>query len=381
MKRRKTFLPPHVSAFRDGRTGKMRYRFRRTGFTGGYFKAQLGTEAFREEYHAFMNPGAPSMTPTVARSKPGSIGELRGRYIDPITRLGPTKVTQTKVLAVIDRFCEGRLEHPVALVRFDHLDKIIAAAREKTMIRTPHGPRTVGGVEAARKLRKELIRFFEFAVKIKMRPDNPAAITQEIRVAAGERSTGYHTWTEEEIAAFRKTHAIGTRERLALEMLLWSGQRSGDVRLFGRQNIKDGRIWVKAGKTGKQGSIPVAPQLARAIVAIPSAGSMFFLVTHKGLPFSAKGFGNFFKDACIAAGLPHCTAHGLRKAIMRRMADLNVSNQGMKAISFHSRDDEVALYTRDANQRALADDAIAALSRWELSHDAQPARQREAGND
>ncbi len=338
----------------------------------------MGTEAFRVEYHAFMNPGAATVTPTVARAVPGSIGDLRGRYIDPITRLGPTKVTQGKVLAVIDRFCEGRLDHPVKLVRFDHLDKIIAAVREKSMIDTPQGPRTVGGIEAARKLRKELIRFFDFAVKVGMRGDNPAAITQEIKVPAGERSTGYHTWTEDEITAFRKKHPMGSRERLALEMLLWSGQRSGDVRLFGRQNIKDGRIWVKAGKTGKQGSMPVAPQLARAIVAVPSAGSMFFLVTHKGLPFTAKGFGNFFKDACTAAGLPHCTAHGLRKAIMRRMADLNVSNQGMKAISFHSRDNEVALYTRDANQRALADDAIAALSEWELSQQPPDVRQKEA---
>jgi hypothetical protein len=43
-----------------------------------------------------------------------------------------------------------------------------------------------------------------------------------------------------------------------------------------------------------------------------------------------------------------------------------LANQTMKAISFHSGDDEVALYTRDANQKRLADDAITALSDWEM---------------
>ena len=373
---RRRFLPKYVSEFR-GERGKMRLRFRRKGYPGGYFAAELGTEAFRAEYHAFMHPNEATETPAIQRATPGTIGELRARYMDPIDRLGPTKVTQDKVRAIIERFCEGRIDHPVASVRFDHLDKIISKTRESRLIDTPRGPRKVGGIEAAKKLRKELIRFFGFAVKLEMRSDNPALITQEVRVAAGERSTGYHSWTEDEIAQYRARHALGTRERLALEMLLWAGQRSNDTRLFGRRNIKDGRITVRASKTGKPGEILVAPQLAAAINAMPPNGTMFYLITHKGLPFSQKGFGNFVKDACIDAGLPHCSAHGLRKAIMRRMADLNISNQGMKSISFHSGDNEVALYTRDANQRRLADDAINALSDWEVSHLLPAVRQQE----
>lgn len=372
---RRRFLPKYVSEFRD--RGMTRLRFRRKGFKGGYFTADLGTEEFRVEYHAFMNPGPRGEAPAVERAKPGTIGELRARYFDPIARLGPTKVTQDKVRAVIERFCEPRMDNPVALVTFEHIDRILAKTMTPTTIDTPRGPRKVGGIEAARKLRKELVRFFDFAVKIKMRPDNPVMLSQEIKVAAGERSKGYHTWSEGEIEQFRARWALGTRERLTLEMLIWSGQRRSDVRLFGRQNIKDGRIWINAAKTGKEGSIPVAPQLLRAIVAMPANGSMFYLVTHKGLPFTAAGFGNFFKAACVDAGLPHCTAHGLRKAMMRRMAELNLANQTMKAISFHSGDDEVALYTRDANQKRLADDAITALSDWEMSQSVPDVRHKE----
>jgi len=373
---RRRFLPKYVSEFRS-QHGKPRLRFRRKGFPGGYFNAELGTEEFRIEYHTFMNPGDRKESPALDRAKPGSIGELRARYFDPIDRLGPTKVTQDKVRAVIERFCEPRMDNPVAFVTFEHIDRIIAKVKIPATVETPRGPRKVGGIDAAKKLRKELIRFFDFAVKIGMRTDNPVRLSQEIKVAPGERSKGYHAWTEEEIEQFRRRHKLGTRERLALELFLWSGQRRGDVRLFGRQNIKNGRIWIKAGKTGKDGSIPVAPQMLEAIVAMPPNGTMFFLATHKGLPFSAAGFGNFFKDACIEAGLPHCSAHGLRKAIMRRMADLNLGNQTMKAISFHSGDDEVALYTRDANQKRLADDAISALSAWELSHSQDDVRQKE----
>ena len=366
---RRRFLPKYVSEFLD-RHRKPHLRFRRKGWPadGKYFKSVLGTEAFRAEYHAFMNPEENREPPSVERAKVGSIGELFARYCSPVERLGPTKVTQGKVRAVLERFVEGRHEWPASMAKFDDLDEIIASARSKATIETDYGPRIIGGVDAAKKLRKELIRMFEFGVKLGMLPNNQAALTSPVKVAVGERSKGYHPWTEDEIQMFRDRHALGTRERLALEMLLWSGQRRGDVRLFGRTNIVNGRIVMTAGKTGKDASIPVAPQLARAIMAMPSNGTLFFLVTHKALPFTAAGFGNWFRDACDEAGLPHCTAHGLRKAIMRRMANLQISNQGMKAISLHSKDDEVALYTRDANQSMLADHAIATVSQWEMSN-------------
>jgi integrase len=37
-------------------------------------------------------------------------------------------------------------------------------------------------------------------------------------------------------------------------------------------------------------------------------------VTQYGRAFTVAGFGNRFRDRCHEAGLPHCTAHGLRKA-------------------------------------------------------------------
>lgn len=55
-----------------------------------------------------------------------------------------------------------------------------------------------------------------------------------------------------------------------------------------------------------------------------------------------------------------------------------ISNQGMKSVLFHSRDNEVALNTRDANRKRLADDAISALSAWKVSH-LSPRRETSGG--
>ncbi|WP_150131778.1 hypothetical protein [Sphingomonas carotinifaciens] len=52
------------------------------------------------------------------------------------------------------------------------------------------------------------------------------------------------------------------------------------------------------------------------------------------------------------------------------MAELGTGNQSMKAVSGHSKDNEVAHYTAQADQRRMADDAIAALARWERARDA-----------
>jgi hypothetical protein len=82
--------------------------------------------------------------------------------------------------------------------------------------------------------------------------------------------------------------------------------------------------------------------LQSAIDAMPAVGLTTLLVTAYGKPFTAAGFGNWFGDKCRAAGLPRCTAHGLRKALARRAADQGVQQQGLKALGQWSNDREVA---------------------------------------
>ncbi len=280
-------------------------------------------------------------------------------------RLGPSIVTQTKVRNILERFSEGRQDRPVKGIRFEHIDAIIAKARIKTV---DAKGRNVGGIEAARKLRKELRRFFTFARKLGWISVNPVDDSNAVKVSPSERSTGFYTWTESDIAKYRSHWPIGTKQRLAMELMLWTDQRKVDAVHLGRQHIRNGKFAIRQSKTGKLLTLPIVAPLAAAIDAMPPTDALCFLVTEWGRPFSVKGFGGWFRRQCDVAGLPQCTAHGLRKATMRRMAELEMPNKTMKSVSGHSKDDEVARYTEAANQERLADGAMKRLAEWEMSN-------------
>lgn len=362
------FLPKHVTKF-ESQHGTTRYRFRKAGVPGGYFTAALGTEEFRAEYAAFMNPGVIAPPERISKAVPGTLDDLLDRYMSVPERLGPSSITQSKVRAVLEDFRNGdrpRGGRMVRTVTFESIDKIVA----KKMIKTGTGNKTKGGIHAARKLRKELIRLFDFAEKSGMVEKNPARLSEKVKAPAGAKSHGFHTWTEEEIDQYRSHHALGTRQRLAMELALWTDQRRSDVVTMGRSQIQNGRIPVTQEKTGEVLWLPVAPQLLEAIIAMkPSDTSPFcFLITEHGRPFkSAASFGTWFKKACVSAGLPHCTMHGLRKATLRRMAELQMTNKTMKSVSGQRSDKTLAIYIEKADQARLAEAGMAQLSAWESS--------------
>ncbi|MGK2908794.1 MAG: tyrosine-type recombinase/integrase [Sphingobium sp.] len=338
---------------------KERLRFRRKGFAPYYFKAQFGTEEFREEYRLCLD-GLGKVEPGKARTIQGTIAALVAAYVSVPSRLGPTDQTRRKIRNILDKFREKYGTGYVRDVTFDHIDQIIAERLERKMV----GKRMEGGPEAAKKLRKELVRLFDFAIKLDMIATNPVRQSERVKVKAGT----FHTWTEGEIDLFRAKHPIGSKARLAMELMLWTGQRRADAYRMSMADIKDGTITVTQSKTGKTLRIPIAPQLLEAIVAMPpQPADGPLLLTEYGKPFTSAGFGNWFRDQCDDAGLPQCSAHGLRKANMRRMANLGMGNQSMKSVSGHSRDDEVALYTRAADQEGLATRAISLLAEWEMS--------------
>lgn len=371
------FLPKYVSRF-ESQHGTVRYRFRKPGSPTRYFKEKLGTEEFRQEYQAFLDEApVDRAAPPVTRAKPGTIDDLLDRYMSVPSRLGPSSVTQLKIIAILEDFRSGdkpRGHRMVAGVTFEAIDKIVA----KKTIKTGTGNKTKGGIHAARKLRKELIRLFDFAMKSKMIDHNPAALSQKVTEPKGQRSEGFHSWTEEEIEQYRAYHALGTRQRLAMELALWTDQRRSDVVTMSRAQIKDGRIPVVQEKTGETLWLPVAPQLLEAIIAMkPEHTSPFcFLVTEYGRPFkSTASFGNWFKKACVSAGLAHCTMHGLRKATLRRMAELQMTNATMKSVSGQRSDKTLARYIEKADQARLADAAMSELSAWEASVRSGPKKQ------
>lgn len=147
-----------------------------------------------------------------------------------------------------------------------------------------------------------------------------------------------------------------------MSLLLYGGQRRSDTVGLGRQHVRDGALHLRQQKTGAALVIPIHPTLAAILAATPTNG-LTFLTTSTGAPFSPAGFGNLFREWCNEAGLPkHCSAHGLRKAACRRLAEAGCSEHQIAAISDHTSLAEVRRYTKAASQAKMARAAMATVT-------------------
>src|SRR5262249_47446820 len=104
---------------------------------------------------------------------------------------------------------------------------------------------------------------------------------------------GFHTWTNEEITRFEKRWPVGARQRLALDLLLYTGLARGDVVRLGRQHVANGVITFRMEKGRGDGVVypPVLPILA-ATIAASKMGDLTSLVTERGTPFVQERFAN-----------------------------------------------------------------------------------------
>lgn len=347
MKKKRRY--PNVSSFTD-RHGKLRWRWRKKGYPTYYFSNPPDTPGFRVELEACL-AGAP-IRAGEGRCIPRSVGDLIVRYYGSanFNRGGDADKQRRRLL--IESFRAQFADDLVAHFRWDHIEAILAERAKKTL--NDRG-RMVGGPVAALNLRKQLRRLFAYAKRLEWISENP--VDDAERVPA-PKTGGYHSWSEEEIAAYQARHPLGTRARLALEIMLWTAQRRGDARLFGPQHIVGGKINFQASKNKADVWLPIAPQMMAAIDAMQRVGLKTYLVTDFGKPFSAAGFGNKLREWCDEAGLPHCTAHGLRKAAARRLAESGASQQEIKAVGGWKGDAEVTIYTAGADQQRLAGEAL-----------------------
>src|SRR5262249_6436905 len=215
---------------------------------------------------------------------------------------------------------------------------------------------------AQRNFLNKLRAMLQWALKEGRIPDNPTLGVSSEKV----KTTGYKTWSEDHIARFEAKHQVGSKARLAFALLLYTGQRRSDVVTFGRQHIHDGILTIDQGKTeGSEEShleIPVHPKVREIIDATPTVGVKTFLVTHFGKPYTAPGFGNWFREQCDLADCPDVSAHGLRKATARRLAEIGCSTNQIAAITGHASLSEVLRYTKAADRKRMAQEAMKKLT-------------------
>jgi integrase len=350
-RRNRSGLPEYCSWNYD-RHGKRRVRFRQGGFST-YLSGLPWSDDFMRQYAAALDgvKAAPSNI-GAERTQLGTFDALAVSYCKLVfPRLRPS--TRASRRNIIERF---RVEHgkkPVRLIRREHIVAII-----NSKAATP---------QAANNLLKVLHMLFDHAIAINMIGSNPASGVKKFKT----ESDGYHTWTEAEVTQFKGRHPVGSKARLALALLL-TGQRGGDVRLMGWQNLTDDAIAIKQEKTSARLLIPldIDPSLTECLARVPRT-NMTFLTTAHGAPFTRKGFGNWFRARCNEAGLAQCTAHGLRKLVATRLANIGCSEEEIKAITGHRSSSEVARYIKARDQKRLAQNAAAKLkrARTEGEHD------------
>jgi integrase len=271
-----------------------------------------------------------------SRTRSGTVNAaIVSYYQSSAFRDGLAASSQQMRRAILERFREG------------HGDKRVGDMHKKALqiILNKKSP------AAASNWRKALRGLIEHCLSLDLLAVDPLAGVKLVPI----KSDGHHPWEQEECRKFESHHTIGTRARLAYELLLQVGQSRCDVVRMGRQHVRNGTLSLQRQKTGVPFDVPVMPTLQQAIGAMPASDHLTFLVTAKGKPFSAAGFGNWFRDVCDAAGLPkRCTSHGLRKAAATRLADRGATTTELKAWFGWKTDSEAERYTRNADRKSAA---------------------------
>ena len=187
--------------------------------------------------------------------------------------------------------------------------------------------------------------------------------TERIKRKKVPKSDGFKFWTAEDVEAFRDHWPLHTPERLALELLHWTGARMSDaVRLTEGMIGQDGWLTYKQGKTGSEVHVPfhvAAPsysepdgqtKLLAAMDARPTRHAVI-IVTHFGTARSIKAASAWFAKAARAAGLEGKSAHGLRKRRANILGQNAASDKQSAAWLGHESLAMVQHYSRGADLR------------------------------
>jgi len=333
--------------------GRQRYRFRRRGFP-------------RVELPVGADPNSPEfMTAYSAALK----GEKVGDAVAKIPANGKSGAVATAITEFLssatfktDAESTQALRRPKLMSVSRLVGHLPLAKMDETWIR--RWLEQSGSLGAKRTWLLAVKPFFRWAVEQKLLAADP---TEAIKLKATE-GPGHHTWTDEEIEQFRAHHPLGTRARLALELLLGVALRRGDGISLGRQHLKNGSLIYTQQKNRKRKpvtvEVPMPPELAAAITACPSpTDSLTFLVNERGRPYSEKNFNDHFRAWCDEAGLPaHCVPHGLRKGGSRLMGDAGCTVHEIMAVTGHTTLKEVARYTAAYDRKQAAKRAQAKVT-------------------
>jgi integrase len=339
------------------------YFWRGKGHRKVRLREKVGSPEFHREYQTLAVPNA-ARDEREAKPKPPTPNTFRWlclKFFDSTD----FKLLDPKTQHVRRQVLEHTWDEPIAPGANEKFGDFPLSRMTAKAVRVLRN-RKSGFPEAANVRIKAIRRVFVWAMENEIAniTSNPARDVAYMRNA----SQGYHTWTVAEVEQYEATHAIGTKARLALALLLYTGTRRSDVVRLGRQHVRAGWITFTAQKNINRKpvtiEVPMLPVLQSIIEASPT-GDLTYLVTDYGQPFTPAGFGGWFREQCDKAGLKHCSAHGLRKAGASIAAENGASPHQLMAIFGWLTLKEAERYTQAARRRRMARAGMGFLVRKE----------------
>jgi integrase len=306
----------------------------------------FGTQAFEEAYYkarlTYGHAEAPVEAPKpvgLSLTNPASLAWLIDQFLRSPGQRQMAEGTQKQRRNVLGRIAKKNGSVPFRAITDDTIREL-----RDTIAAT-------GKLTAANAAIAHLRLVFDWAIDQKHVTKNPCVGVKGVKYKGGTN----HVWTDAEAHRFEQAYPLGTRERLAYALLLYSGQRGVDVVKMGRQHIHAGLLsGISAQKTGKAIEVPVLPVLQEAIEACGAKGDLTFLLDPKtGAPFNIERFGRWFRAACDNVDVPNCTPHGLRHLGATRLAANGCKHQTLQAIYGWNLQTAIR-YTQTAEHAATA---------------------------
>lgn len=362
---------PYLAADRD-RHGNRRFYVRRRGHPKIRLRDKPGTEAFAQAYADGLRVLGISGGQRLRAASAGTLGRLAADYFASVEfRRLDDKSRVTRRAIIEDCLREPRKPGSTDLMR-DCPIRLVSSAHIQ-MLRD----RKAATPGAANNRRKYLSSMFGWAIERQLMQTNPARDVRRIRYA----TEGFYTWTVDDVRQFEARHPIGTKARLALALLLFLGVRRSDLVSLGRQQVKDGFQRIVPRKTRHRRLVisekPILPILA-AVIRQSKTGDLTYLVNEYGQPFTANGFGAWFRKRCDEAELSQCTAHGLRKAGATIAAENGATDRQLMALYDWTSEKQANVYTAAANRKRLANDAAKLIADYPIESANQDRHEQSA---
>jgi integrase len=302
----------------------------------------FGSPEFDSEYQAAIAGLPVRQAPRDDRASLGTLAWLVERYRETYAWTSLSMATRRQRENILKHVLESAGRQPIGKIT----TRSIMVGRDR---------RTAA---QGRKFLDVMRGLFRWAVKSGLIKADP---TVGIANPSAPNSEGFAPWSIEDIAAYEARWPTGTRQRLWLDVLVYTGLRRGDAVRFGRQHVRNGVGTIKTEKTDTVVTLPILPVLVKTLNAGP-CGDLTFIAGENGRPLTKESFGNLFRKACREAGLQNRSAHGLRKAAATRAAEKGATVAQLNAIFGWKGAKMATLYTEAADRRRLSLDAMHLLA-------------------